>query len=221
MRTNRIAVLAGAALIVAACGTSLPQSTDATQPPSTDQPVTTTTVVGTTVPDVPDTTVPPTTATTSTTPATSTTTTEPVVEEVEVYVFLTGGPDADTDNLDCSQVAPVVRMVEPPALLAGAMEALLAGPSDEEVAAGYYSWFSEEVGWELESAIIRDGVAYIDFAEDSPFINNASTSCGSSSFLGQLIETATQFSSVDNALFSIGGDADTFYQWLQRDTPEF
>lgn len=218
MRTNRIAVLAGAALIVAACGTSLPQSTDATQPPPTDQPVTTTTVFGTTVPDVPDTTVPPTT--TSTIPPT-TTTTEPVVEEVEVYVFLTGGPDEDTDNLDCSQVAPVERMVEPPAVLAGAMEALLAGPTDEEVAAGYYSWFSPEVGWELESAIIRDGVAYIDFAEDSPFINNASTSCGSSSFLGQLIETATQFSSVDNALFSIGGDADTFYQWLQRDTPEF
>ena len=218
MRTNRIAVLAGAALIVAACGTSLPQSTDATQPPPTDQPVTTTTVFGTTVPDVPDTTVPPTT--TSTIPPT-TTTTELVVEEVEVYVFLTGGPDEDTDNLDCSQVAPVERMVEPPAVLAGAMEALLAGPTDEEVAAGYYSWFSPEVGWELESAIIRDGVAYIDFAEDSPFINNASTSCGSSSFLGQLIETATQFSSVDNALFSIGGDADTFYQWLQRDTPEF
>lgn len=218
MRTNRIAVLAGAALIAAACGTSLPQSTDATQPPPTDQPVTTTTVVGTTIPDVPDTTVPPTT--TSTVPPT-TTTTEPVVEEVEVYVFLTGGPDADTDNLDCSQVAPVVRMVEPPAVLAGAMEALLAGPTDEEIAAGYYSWFSPEVGWELESAIIRDGVAYIDFAEDSPFINNASTSCGSSSFLGQLIETATQFSAVDNALFSIGGDADTFYQWLQRDTPDF
>ena len=218
MRTNRIAVLAGVALIAAACGTSLPESTDGTQAPSADQPATTTTIVATTVPDVPDTTVPPTT--TSTVPPT-TTTTEPVVEDVEVYVFLTGGPDADTDNLDCSQVAPVVRLVEPPAVLAGAMEALLAGPTDEEVAAGYYSWFYPEVGWELESAIIRDGVAYIDFAEDSPFINNASTSCGSSSFLGQLIETATQFSAVDNALFSIGGDADTFYQWLQRDTPEF
>ncbi|MDH5371557.1 MAG: GerMN domain-containing protein [Acidimicrobiia bacterium] len=218
MTKNRIALFIGAILILAACGTEATLSPDATQAPATTQPETT--IPDTTVPDVADTTLPP---TTSTVPATTTTTSVPDSdpEGVEVMVYLVGGPDADPDNYDCSLVSPVVRVVEPPATLAGAMQALLAGATADELAAGYDSWFSEEVGWELESAIIADGVARIDFSEDSPFINNASTSCGSFSFLGQLTMTATQFPAVDEVIFSIGGDAQVFYEWLQRDVPEF
>ncbi len=39
------------------------------------------------------------------------------------------------------------------------------------------------------------------------------------SFLGQLDQTATQFPSVDRAVYSIGGDVRVFYEWLQRDVP--
>ena len=221
MTKNRIALFIGAILILAACGTALAESPDATQAPSTTQPETNTptTIPDTTVPDVADTTVPPTTTTVPATTTTSAPDTE--LEGVEVFVYLVGGPDADPDNYDCSLVSPVVRVVEAPATLAGAMQALLAGATADELAAGYDSWFSEEVGWELESATISDGVARIDFAEDSPFINNASTSCGSFSFLSQLIMTATQFPTVDEAVFSIGGEPRVFYEWLQRDVPEF
>ena len=99
------------------------------------------------------------------------------------------------------------------------MEALLLGPTDEERQMGYDSWFSPAVGWSLDSIGISDGVAQIDFGADSPLINNASTSCGSMSFLAQLDSTATQFPTVDRAVYSFGGDIEAFYGWLQRSPP--
>ena len=235
MRTKRIAVLLGATLIMAACGASLPPATETTAAPNTTEPApitttvpaaTSTTATPTTTQPVPvDSTVPTATSTTAasttTTNPPTTTTTTPPPDGVEVLVFLVGGPGTNPDNFDCSQVAPVTRIVEPPTTLAGAMKALLAGPTAEEIEEGFSSWFHEDAGWELESATISDRIAYIDFSEDSPLINNASTSCGSGSFIGQLVMTATQFPSVDHALFSFGGDAEAFYGWLQRGVPDF
>jgi spore germination protein GerM len=139
-------------------------------------------------------------------------------DTVEVMVYLLGGPDVDTN--DCSAVAPVARSVESATTLAGALEALLAGPTDAERSAGYDSWFSSETEWAIENVTVSSGVARIDFTEDSPLINNASTSCGSMSFLAQLDSTVTQFPSVDRTVYSFGGDIDAFYEWLQLSPPE-
>ena len=215
MRTKRIAVFLGATLMIAACGASLPPATENTAAPTTTQPV----PVDTTIPAATSTTAASTTTTSP--PATTTATTPQPPEGVEVLVYLVGGPGTDPSNFDCSQVASVTRIVQPPTTLAGAIRALLAGPTAEEIEEGFGSWFNEDVGWELESATISDRIAYIDFSEDSPLINNASTSCGSASFMGQLVMTATQFPSVDHALFSFGGDAEAFYGWLQGSVPEF
>ena len=67
---------------------------------------------------------------------------------------------------------------------------------------------------------ISDGVAYIDFAEDSPLIPNASTSCGSMALRAQLDSTAMQFPTVEKTMYSFGGDREAFYYWLQSDVPE-
>jgi hypothetical protein len=71
--------------------------------------------------------------TTSTTAAPTTTTNPPTTtttplspDGVEVLVYLVGGPGTDPSNFDCSQVAPVTRVVEPPTTLAGAMRGLTA-----------------------------------------------------------------------------------------------
>ncbi len=214
-RTNhRLLVIL--AITLAACGTGLDFGDEG--PVSTTSPDATTT----TVPDV-TTTTPDVTTTTTVVPTTTTVVDDPpATDDVEVMIFLVGGPDVNQDDYDCGAVSPVIRYVESPAVLTGAMEALLAGPTADELDEGYDSWFNEETGWTLASVMnIVDGVAYIDFSEDSPFINNASTSCGSFSFLAQLDETATQFPTVDHAVYSIGGDARVFYEWLQRDVPEF
>ncbi len=141
--------------------------------------------------------------------------------DTQVLVYLFGGPDSDPENYDCAGVFPTTRLVQSPMVLSGAIEALVAGPTADERAAGYDSWFSDEIGWKVDSVTITDGIAHIDFTEDSPFIPNASTSCGSMGLMAQLDMTATQFSSVDRAIYSIGGDVAAFYHWLERDVPQF
>ncbi|MEX2553572.1 MAG: hypothetical protein WD627_11300 [Actinomycetota bacterium] len=51
-------------------------------------------------------------------------------------------------------------------------------------------------------------------------IPNASSSCGSAQLLAQLDGTARQFDEVDRTLYSINGDAGTFYEWLQLAVPD-
>lgn len=212
--TRLLALALGTAFVLAACGQALADSPNS-DPTTTTQPAPT----STTAPEVvtSTTTVPSVTSTTG--PAT-TTIPPSQTDTVAVMVYLIGGPDADLSDFDCSSVTPAARLVEPPALLTNAIEALLEGPTSEELQAGYDSWFSADSGWTVESVTVTDGTARIDFSEDSPLINNASTSCGSMSFLAQLDSTATQFPSVDRAVYSFGGDTDAFYGWLQRSSPE-
>ncbi len=213
-KTSLIALVVGLALIVGACGQGPADSETAdfgagatAAPPVTLAPTTTATSG-------------PVDTTTTAPPVATTTTTEPPSQDtvaVMVYLF---DPDPDPDDFYCEAVAPVIRLVEPPELLTGAFEALLAGPTDDETEAGYGSWFSPEIGWSVESVTISDGIARIDFTEDSPLIPNASTSCGSMALRAQLDSTATQFPTVEQTVYSFGGDVAAFYHWLQADVPE-
>jgi hypothetical protein len=118
------------------------------------------------------------------------------------------------------QVFPVERTVTPPAVLRGALEELLAGPTAEEELEGYRSFFSSETADQLVDVSIEDGVAQVTFASELPeLIPNASASTGSASLLGALDATATQFESVDEAVYSLEGDVDAFYEWLQLASP--
>lgn len=213
---SSLTVLAvGMAVIMGACGQDLSGSDTpdlgggtTTSTPAVTLAPTTTTASG---PAETTTTVPPVTTTTTTVP--------PSQDDIEVMVYLFD-PDPDPDDFFCEAVVPVTRLVQPPELLTGAFQALLAGPTDEELEAGYGSWFSPETGWSIESVTISDGVAWIDFSEDSPLIPNASTSCGSIALRAQLDSTAMQFPTVEKTVYSFGGDAAAFYHWLQADVPE-
>ena len=213
MQSTLIALIIGFALIVGACGASSSDSETPDDSGATTTSTTTVTVAPTTTsaPEPTTTTVPPATTTTTTTTAPP--------SGVEVMIYLSD-PDPDDDEFFCEAVAPVTRMVEAPDVLAGAMAALLQGPTAEELAAGYDGWFSSETGWSVESVTISDGVAYIDFAEDSPLIPNASTSCGSMALRAQLDSTAMQFPTVEKTMYSFGGDQEAFYHWLQSDVPQ-
>jgi spore germination protein GerM len=203
----------GLALVMAACGQGVTDSEDLGAGATTSTPPMT--VASTT------TTTSGTVATTTTAPpmATTTTTAPPSQDVVEVLAYLLD-PEPDPEDFLCDAVEPVTRLVEPPELLSGALKALLAGPTVEELGAGYGSWFSEETGWSVESVTITDGVAYIDFSEDSPLIPNASTSCGAMGLWAQLDSTAMQFPAVDEVVYSFGGDIAAFYHWLQADVPQ-
>ena len=235
MFTLRIALVAAFALLVAACGSALAESNDLgsglpdpgakeatttlpgpeiedpplpTAPPTTTVPDITTTLPGPEIEDPPLPTAPPTTAAPD------------ITTDVLVYFVVEPKSGIDGTDFGCGLAAAVTRRVQSPEVLSGAIEALLAGPTDAEFEAGYGTVFTDEVGWKLASVTISDGTALIDFSEDSQPFNNMSASCVHLALMAQLETTATQFSTVDRAVFSVGGDIPTFYHWLERDVPE-
>lgn len=136
-----------------------------------------------------------------------------------VSVYFTN-PDRGADD-EWSEPYAVERTVPAPDVLRGALEALLEGPTPDEEAEGYESWFSAETSGLLNSVELEDGTAYVDFdATLRDVIPNASTSSGSRLLLTQLSTTATQFPTVDEAIYSLDGDVDGFYLWLQMSPPD-
>ncbi len=119
----------------------------------------------------------------------------------------------------CSRVLPLPRTVRAPAVLGGAMRALVRGPTRAERARGYGGWFSAKTAGSFRSARISNGVAYVDFRNFSRQIPNASSSCGSALLLAQLDRTAKQFPTVRRTVYSFDGNARAVYEWLQRSPP--
>jgi sporulation and spore germination protein len=119
----------------------------------------------------------------------------------------------------CTRVFPLRRRVARPAVLAGAMRALVAGPTRAERSRGYGGWFSARTAGSVRSARVVRGVAYVDFRDFSHVISGASGSCGGALLLAQLDRTATQFANVKRAVYSFDGHRRAFYEWLQRGSP--
>lgn len=136
----------------------------------------------------------------------------PRAETVKIFLARTGAGE-------CDDVVAVDREVGGRPSLATGMEQLLAGPTEQEKAEGLGGWFSESTKDLLISAEREGGVARVDFKDLREVIPNASSSCGSAGLLAQLDSTAKQFGATQT-LYSINGDTDTFYNWLQLSTPE-
>ncbi|CAN5882925.1 hypothetical protein BH23ACT12_BH23ACT12_06680 [soil metagenome] len=136
----------------------------------------------------------------------------PQAETVKIFLSRPG-------TGDCADVVAVEREVGGRNTLRNGMEQLLTGPTDQEKAAGLGGWFSESTADMLISAEREGDVARVDFRDLREVIPNASSSCGSAGLLAQLDSTAKQFGATQT-LYSINGDLDTFYNWLQLSTPE-
>jgi hypothetical protein len=100
--------------------------------------------------------------------------------------------------------------------LAFALHSLLRGPTQQERDAGLTSFFSEATAGMLNDARIIDGVAYVDFADFSSIVPNASSSAGSAMLLDQVAGTIFQFDGINEADISFNGDCDAFWNWIQR-----
>jgi hypothetical protein len=119
----------------------------------------------------------------------------------------------------CGRVRSVSRTVAAPAVLRGAMQTLLRGPTASERRQGYGGWFSSRTAGYLRGINLVSGVARIDFRDFRRIIPGASSSCGSALLLAQLNRTATQFPTVRRAVYSFNGNVNKFYEWLQRSAP--
>ena len=139
---------------------------------------------------------------------------EPGMARVQVYFN-------NDDREDVPAVFAVDRDVDATAPLGAALRALLAGPTAAEGDAGFSSFFSSETADLLAGVDLQEGRAHVAFDPSLPdVIPNASTSAGSASFLGALDATVTQFATVDEVVYSLDGDVDAFYAWLQMVTPD-
>ena len=99
---------------------------------------------------------------------------------------------------------------------AGALEALVAGPTAAARAAGLDSWFSDATAGALASVAERGGFLVVDFRGLDRLIPNASSSAGSMQLLSALDSTVFQFGTVDSVEYRLDGSCDAFWEWLQR-----
>lgn len=100
--------------------------------------------------------------------------------------------------------------------LTAAMTALLDGPTEAELAAGFYSWFSTATTGRLNEATVNDeGYAVLNFQDFSHFMGNASTSAGSEHLMAEIGWTTAQFTEIDTFEVQFDGSCNMFGDWLQ------
>ncbi len=191
-RYRSLTLLAVLMVIISACGTSA------------EQPDSTTTIAETT------TTTLPVASTTTTVPAA--TTTVPTEMDTLTLYFAVG------DGTDCSLVQGFAREVPATAEpITAAFEALVGGPTTAETSAGAGSFFSSATTGAVRSVDLTDGLLKIEFVDFRNELSNASTSCGSASFLASLNATAFEFDEVERVRYTIFGSCNNFYNWLQTE----
>lgn len=119
-------------------------------------------------------------------------------------------PTAPADSVDGTpviayfvwdeEVVAVRRYAQAPAVAAGAIEALLLGPSGEEAAEGIAS--AIPAGTRLNGVTISDGVATVDFGDS---FDDGGGTTSMSMRVAQVVFTLTQFDSVRAVTFEMDG----------------
>ncbi len=122
---------------------------------------------------------------------------------------------AERGGGDCAAVFPVRRpLPSTRAVAAASLQALFAGPTPEEQAAGYRSPFSPATAGLLKRIWIRQGTAYLDLHDLREPLATASSSCGAAELRAQIDRTLLQFPSVRRVRIAIDGDPRRFHEWL-------
>ncbi|MEX1259178.1 MAG: GerMN domain-containing protein [Gemmatimonadota bacterium] len=97
-----------------------------------------------------------------------------------------------------------------------ALEWLLRGPNEDEVARGIESWFSGETAASLRAiSIDPSGRAVVDFHDLQALLPGASSSTGSTLLLQELNGTLFGFPEVQSVEYRMDGSCDRFWEWLQ------
>ncbi len=131
-----------------------------------------------------------------------------------------GNTDFNPNGIECGKVYPLDKIVlKSSGLEAASLEELFKGPSAVEKEMGYSSFFSNKTKDILKSIKIENEVAYVNLTDVRQIIPNASASCGSADFLGEIQTTLKEFPNIKSIVFAIEGKPATFYEWLQIGCP--
>lgn len=142
-------------------------------------------------------------------------------ETVKVYF---GNASRQQDASSCGEVFARERQILAPRTreerLAAALERLLEGPTPQERADGYSSWFSSDTAGTLRAVrILPERVVRVDFDDFSRLLNGANTSCGSASLYAALDATVRAAVPGARPVYSFHDDCAAFYEWLQAAAP--
>ncbi len=98
----------------------------------------------------------------------------------------------------------------------GTLRSLLAGPTHDERAAGFGSFFGAATADALNSVTLADGHVVADF-NDAIIVNNAGTSTGSVFFNAELRRNVFQLADVDSVEFRVNGDCEAWSSLFESD----
>lgn len=183
------------AMVLAACGEGGDGATTTAAETSTTVETTTSTAPETT-------TSTSATETTTTAPETTTTSEPPEMEEMDVVAYFI------LENIDDPAMGPYLVPVyrgapETEGVAAAAVEALLEGPSQDEVDGMPSISSAVPEGSQLLGIVIEDGVATVDLSGD---FDDGGGTASMAARLAQLVFTLTRFPTVDGVLLHLDGE---------------
>jgi len=131
-----------------------------------------------------------------------------------IQIFF-GNTAKNPNAIDCGAVFPVNRSAPSGSDYGETLKQLFSGPTLDETAQGYTSFFSAQTADILIKVKTIDDTAYVNLKDIRPMIPNASASCGSQEFIGEVEKTLFQDGNIKKVMFAINGDPTPFYEWMQ------
>lgn len=132
-----------------------------------------------------------------------------LTEKMTVKIFLSDSKYAQEPYFDCSRTVAVGRKVlKSVAVAKAALEALLRGPTQEEIEKGYITTINS--GVRVKKITIENGIARADFDEQLEF--GVGGSCRVAAIRAQIINTLKQFPNIKGAVISINGRTEDILQ---------
>ena len=123
--------------------------------------------------------------------------------EKEVNIYLSNSKMGSND--DCTKVFPVARkIINAETFGPGALEALLKGPTFEEVADGYSTTINDNIL--VQRFEILEKVAHVDF--DSRFSEGMGGSCRVQALRSQIEATLNALPDIDSVVISVNGETE-------------
>ncbi len=133
----------------------------------------------------------------------------PIEIQPQVVRVFFSNSEQDPEMLYCERVYPTSRRIQKtPAIARAALEELLAGPSEDEIARGFAT--SINSGVKIQSLSIVDGIASVDFS--SELGHQIGGACAVTAIRAQITETLKQFPAVNEVIISIDGQTEDILQ---------
>ncbi len=120
------------------------------------------------------------------------------------------------ETAGCDRVFPVSRSVASSSSVPdAALRALFSGPTPQEHAQGYRSFFSERTAGLLQHLKIESATAYVDLQDLRHELSGITSSCGYAEFFTQIQRTLSQFPGIQRVIFALDGNPQRFYAWVE------